>query len=217
MKRTLTVIVILMLIAITSTETLAQMGDFLNETGFHGIPSEMTFDEYRDANRRLLPAILMSSAVPIPGMMHFQANEKKTGYKILGAGIIGGITIIAGFASFEEGDKYKDSDYTTIDIGKKRYEKIPILIYDEDGTPNTAYQLKELKKEQDAGAGGALIALGAGILLADYIYDWWHGIHVIQLKRDKVRYKYGQQIKLGMVPTYDPHNGAAGIKLGFNF
>ncbi|MDP8206059.1 MAG: hypothetical protein P9L92_05290 [Candidatus Electryonea clarkiae] len=201
-----------------STHSFAQGGDLLNEMGFQTVPDGMTYEEYRDANRRLAPAVLMAAAIPVPGMMHFQAGEKKRGYYLLGGAFVGAVSILSGIATASEGDEYKETDYGYIDIDNVRYEKIPILVYDDNGVENKAYALKELGKESEiSGAGVFLVALGGGILIADYIYDWWHGINVIQEKRDKVRYKYGKQISLGMAPIYNPENGAAGIQLGLKF
>ncbi len=196
----------------------AQSGDFLNEVGIQSVPDGMTFEEYRDANRRLLPAVLISSAIPVPGMMHFQAGEKRMGRILAASAAIGGLAIISGLASMEESDEYRDSDYAFVDIDNIRYEKIPILIYDENGTENNAYQLRELHKKMElSGAGVFLIASGALVLISDYVYDWWHGIDTIQMKRDMVRFKYGQQMKFGMAPLIVPENGTAGIQVAFTF
>ncbi|MFC2170350.1 hypothetical protein ACFLQJ_00060 [Calditrichota bacterium] len=218
MKPYLILICMIFSTVIISLSANAQGGDLLNEAGIQAVPEGMTYEEYRDANRRLMPAVLMSTFLPVPGMMHFQAEEKRTGYYLLGAAGAGIVSIVAGIATASESDEYMDSDYATVDINNVRYEKIPVLIYDENGNENTAFHLKELSKKAEInGAGAALIVLGAGLIVADYVYDWWHGINVIQEKRDRVRYKYGKQIRFGMNPIYDPENGSAGVQLGFTF
>ena len=50
--------------------------DPLSETPLYPIPSEMTFEEYEDMNRRLSQAYLWSS-IPIPGSTHYYAGEKR--------------------------------------------------------------------------------------------------------------------------------------------
>ena len=77
------------------------------------------------------------------------------------------------------------------DNGKeRRYEKIPVSL--EGETPK--YRLRELRR--DGGAGGALVALGVITIAGSVIYDFLHGIQVIETKRDRVRFKYGQRLKL---------------------
>ena len=38
-------------------------GDLLNETEIQPLPEEMTFEEYRDANRRLISGVIVSSLI----------------------------------------------------------------------------------------------------------------------------------------------------------
>ena len=60
------------------------------------------------------------------------------------------------------------------------------------GTPK--YRLRELQR--DGGAGGPLVALGVIAIAGSMIYDFLHGIQVIETKRDRVRFKYGKRLKL---------------------
>ena len=77
------------------------------------------------------------------------------------------------------------------DNGKeRRYEKIPVSL--EGETPK--YRLRELQR--DGGAGGSLVALGVLTIAGSMIYDFLHGIQVIEAKRDRVRFKYGKRLKL---------------------
>ena len=69
------------------------------------------------------------------------------------------------------------------------------------------------KKYNDNG----LVVLGMGVIIASYIYDYMHGIKVIEEKRDKARFKYGKIMNLSLYPTYDLYNQSAGIKLSYNF
>ena len=62
------------------------------------------------------------------------------------------------------------------------------------------YDLKEIYKQNDGSGGGGLIALGVAVLIGDFIYDRLKGLHLIEKKRNKVRYKYGKELKF----TYKP-------------
>ena len=203
----------------SSLSTAFARGDLLNESKIHPIPAEMTFEEYRDANRRLVSGIIISSIVPVPGMMHLYAGEKKMAYRLMGATGVGLLSIVAGIATLSgEGDDWEDSDFETIDIGKKRFEKIPVFIYEEDGTENTGYTLHELHKERnESGAGIALLLLGGGVIVASHFYDWIHGIYSIEKKRDRVRFKYGKRLDFSLNPLIQPESGMAGVTLGMKF
>ena len=54
-----------------------QQGEILSETPLHPIPEEMTYDEYQDMNRRMNIGIGLAF-IPIPGIVHRYAGEKKT-------------------------------------------------------------------------------------------------------------------------------------------
>jgi len=118
----------------------------------------------------------------------------------------------------EEGDGWLDTDYETVDIGTERYEKIPVLIYEENGEENTGYSLRKLPKEHEGGAlGVSLMILGGGAIIACHLYDWIHGIHTIETKRDRVRFKYGKQLSFSMDPMIDLDRQFAGVSLGVKF
>ena len=218
MHKLICLTILLTCLFLNVSNTLAQ-GDLLNETPLHAIPEEMTFEEYQDANRRMLSGILVSSLVPVPGMMHFYAGEKKTRYRLLAVSGIGVLSILGGLASMtEEGDGWLDTDYETVDIGTERYEKIPVLIYEENGEENTGYSLRKLPKEHEGGAlGVSLMILGGGAIIACHLYDWIHGIHTIETKRDRVRFKYGKQLSFSMDPMIDLDRQFAGVSLGVRF
>ena len=207
------------MILLTNVSVASAQGDLLNEAVIQPVPEGMTFEEYRDANRRLISGVIVSSLVPVPGMMHFYAGEKKTGYQLLGVSGLGLLSIVAGIATMsEESDDWEDSDFEFVDIGNKRYEKIPVFIYEEDSASNTGYTLKELhKKPETTGIGVALLIVGGGAIIFSHLYDWIHGIHMIELKRDRVRYKYGKQLSFSMEPMIEPQKGVAGISLGMKF
>ena len=168
-------------------------GDVLNEAPLIPIPQDMTYEEYQDMNRRISTG-LMRSAIPVPGMMHFYAGEPTTGKWLLTTGLAGVAAIIAGAALWEEGEFAEtDFDVLVINAGKdkeRRYEKIPVSL--EGETPK--YRLREIQR--DGGVGGPLVALGVITIAGSMIYDFLHGIEVIETKRDRVRFKYGKRLKL---------------------
>ncbi|MBL7073984.1 hypothetical protein ISS37_01930 [candidate division KSB1 bacterium] len=193
-----------------------QGGDLLNEAPLTPIPADMTFEEYRDMNRRLTVGLVLA-AIPVPGMIHFYAGEKKTGWRILGAAAIGVGSIIVGAVSLDEGD-FPDSDFDLFILNQgdkdkeRQFEKIPVEMTSTD----TTYKLHEIFRERE-GAGGLLIILGAAILIGDIAYDFIHGIRTIEEKRDRVRFKYGKMLSLSIKPEINFKNNSAGIKLAFNF
>lgn len=209
-------IIPLLLINLSSLNAQTGGGDILNEAPLVAVPEEMTFEEYRDMNRRLTVGLVLA-AIPIPGMTHFYANEPKTGWLIFGAAVGGAVGIAVGALSLDDGD-FPDSDYELLVLNagndnEKRYEKIPHEIIGSD----TTFRLNEIGRKRE-GAGGLLIVLGAAVIVFDIAYDFIHGVKIIEEKRDRVRYRYGQQIgSLGLEPSFDPRLGALGVKLSFAF
>ncbi len=191
-------------------------GDILNEAPLMAVPEGMTFDEYRDMNRRLTVGLALA-AIPIPGTIHFYADERKTGWLILGTAAGGLLSMAAGIGSMDEGD-FPDTDYGLLYLNRnadneKRYEKIP---YEVIGT-DTTFRLHEIRRNPE-GAGGLLVVLGLAVIVCDIAYDFIHGIKIIEEKRDRVRYKYGQQLSsLGLEPSFQPQVGAVGLKLSYSF
>jgi hypothetical protein len=189
--------------------------DLLNENPIYPIPEEMTFEEYQDMNRRLGVGLLLA-AIPIPGTIHNYAGEEKIAKKIrwVAAGSV--VSIIIGAISTKEGN-WEESPYETYTLNEGeenelRYEMIPI------GSVGTdiEYDYVELNKTRTGGAT-FLIPLGISVLLADYLYDYIHGIKTIENKRDKVRFKYGKNLDFGFNPIYDINKGMAGINFSCKF
>lgn len=191
-------------------------GDFLNEAPLSPLPEEMTFEEYQDMNRRLTVGLALA-AVPLPGMIHFYAGEKKTGWLLLGSAAVGVGSIIAGASMADEGD-FPDSDFDLLVLNagdeerERRFEEVPVKIEGAD----TTFRLKEIYREPD-GAGAVLIAAGAAILLFDIAYDFIHGIRTIEQKRDRVRFKYGKKMQFGMRPEFDYRKQSVGLGLAVRF
>ena len=193
-KYALGIIGLALALVVPSSAVAQGTGDVLNEAPLMPVPQDMTYEEYRDMNRRISTG-LMRSAIPVPGMMHFYAGEPTTGKWLLATGLAGVASIIAGAALWEDGE-FADTDFDVLainagDNGKeRRYEKIPVSL--EGETPK--YRLRELQR--DGGAGGPLVALGVITIAGSIIYDFLHGIEVIETKRDRVRFKYGKRLKL---------------------
>ena len=201
---------VLIVASVLPSPALSQgAGDVLNEAPLVPIPHDMTYEEYQDMNRRISTGLTRSI---VPGMLHFYAGEPTTGKWLLATGIAGVASIVAGAVLLEEGD-FLDTDYDVFVLNagdkdkERRYEKIPVSL--EGGT--TKYRLRELQR--DPGAGVPLIALGVITIAGSMIYDFLHGIQMIEDKRDRVRFKYGKQLKL----QAGVRKGAPRLKLSYAF
>lgn len=209
----------ILLLALFSAGSLSAQtgGDILNEAPLVPLPPDMTFEEYRDMNRRLSVGLVMS-AVPVPGMIHFYAGEKRTGWLILGTATLGVVTMVSGAMVLEEGD-FPESDFDLMILNpgdekrERRFEKIPVEMTGSD----TTYRLNELFRKPSGGTGLTMMLLGGVIIVADIAYDLVHGIKVIEEKRDRVRFKYGQTLSLSMTPEIDFRRQAASLHLALRF
>ena len=186
-------------------------GDMLTETPLYPVPAEMTFEEFQDMNRRLTIGLALTS-IPIPGIVHRYAGEKKKARRLFMIGA-GGLGLMIAGASMMGEEKWPESDYklTILNEGEDneiRYEKIPITQIGDD----IEYKLNPMNKQR-GGSGGGLIILGALVLVGDIFYDWLHGWKMIINKRDAVRYKYGQQLQFSVKPHVNP----LALKAGLNF
>ena len=191
--------------------------DPLSETPLYPIPSEMTFEEYEDMNRRLSQAFLWSS-IPIPGITHYYAGEKKIAKRLFYISMAGAACIGAGASSMGEASwpDYNENIYVIHNQGtdnERWYERVPVSMEGD----MIQYQLKEIYKQQD-GNGGGLIFLGLAIIIGDFIYDRIKGLQLVEEKRNRVRYKYGQQIKFTYDPSfyYSVSQNQLGIKFSFD-
>ena len=187
---------IVILTALLTQSAVAQWGDTLNEAPLTPVPPQMTFEEYRDMNRRLSVGLALR-AIPLPGMLHFYAGERETGRRLIKTSLLGLASIVAGAFLVDESD-FPATDFDVLVLnagdkdGERRYEKIPVKVEGEV----MHYRLKELHREGGGGIGVPFILLGVGVIAYDFLYDFVHGIQVIEEKRDRVRYKYGKQLKL---------------------
>ena len=191
--------------------------ELLSETPINPIPQEMTFEEYQDMNRRLSIGLILA-AVPIPGTIHSYAGEIKTAKRLrwVAAGSI--MSIIIGVMSFDGKEKWGNSPYELhiINEGKKnekRFEMIPV------GKSNYEidYKLREIFKESELKGTSFIIPLGMGMLISSYLYDYIHGIKVIEEKRDRVRFKYGKKLNFSFSTIYNYQSQYAGVNVSFRF
>ena len=74
-----------------------QQSEIMSETPLHPIPEEMTYEEYQDMNRRMNIGVGLAF-IPIPGIVHRYAGEKKTAKK-LSYVTLGGLLSFAASAS----------------------------------------------------------------------------------------------------------------------
>ena len=190
----------------------------LSETPLYPIPAEMTFEEYQDMNRRMSLAVAWSS-IPVPGITHYYAGEKKKAKQLFYIGLGGLGCIIAGAGSEEE-KIWPDTtgnlrdNYVIHNEGQdneKWFERIPVSM---EGDV-LHYDLKEVRKEPKG--GGGLIALGVLVLVGDFVYDRLWGFQKIEEKRDRVRYKYGQKLQFSIKPKMEPLAGGFGLSLNVQF
>jgi hypothetical protein len=98
---------------------------------------------------------------------------------------------------------------------------------------NTTFRLDEVSKTEKTltGGGAALLGLGITALVGSYIYDFYHGIKLIESKRDKARYRIGQALSqqasrrgqksagrlVKLTPVVDPRGKSAGLNLQIDF
>ena len=184
----------------------------LGETPLLPIPATMTFEEYEDMNRGFLKAM---PYVIFPGGLHFYANEDTTGWVLAGTVTAGIVLVIAGAGMMEEGDDFQESDFEIENIGDKRFAKVPKRLEQTATGTTTFYELQEVEKEPKASAGGALVGLGAAAIIGSYLYDIFHGMRVIEEKRNRVRFKYGIKMNAGV--TLDPTNGEPRLTMNLRF
>ena len=196
------------------------IADPLSETPLYPIPKEMSFEEYQDMNRRMSQALLWSS-IPIPGITHYYAGDVKKAKKLFYIGLGGFVCITVGALSLEDAEWPKNKDnYFIQNMGQENerwFEKIPTSVnISESGEELIHYNLKEIQKES-AGGGGFLMLTGIAIILGDLVYDRIVGLRLIEQKRDKVRFKYGQNLNLSFHPRISPIKNGIGLSLKFNF
>ena len=210
----------LALFPVTQSAAQSVGGDILNEVPLWPVPSEMTLEEYRDANRRLGVGLILLS-FPLPGALHFYADEPREGWMHVGAAALGITSIIAGAAMIDEEDnEWVETDLEIVDVTGangtiERYEKIPI----EEEAGVFTYRIKPLENKTKGGSGIALVVLGSGLVVGQLLHDWIDGIKTIERKRDAVRFKYGKAVdnRFSLSPSMDVERRRYGAQLSYHF
>ena len=197
----------------------------LLEVPLHRIPADVTYEVYQDANRRVGLAIFYGL---VPGGVHAYANESTTGWVLSGTAVAGLVAMISGLTMTEETEQ-KNDKYETVDIGSRTFYRVPVEVSGD----NTTFRLDEVSKTEKTltGGGAALLGLGITALVGSYIYDFYHGIKLIESKRDKARYRIGQALSqqasrrgqksagrlVKLTPVVDPRGKSAGLNLQIDF
>ncbi len=210
------IIVLWLLSGIVLTQS-NQQGEILSETPLHPIPEEMTYEEYQDMNRRMNIGIGLAF-IPIPGIVHRYAGEKKTAKKLSYITLGGLLAFVA--SSGNENIEWSQSDYELFIMNEgleneTRYEKIPVQIA---GNDSITYKLNQIYKNVTHSGGNPLLGLiGFAAVFGSYYYDVFQGLKMIHDKREAVRFKYGKKIKYSYRPSYDPIASKAQLNLDFYF
>ena len=197
----------------------------LLEAPFQTVPEGITYEDYRDANRRLGLGFTYAA---LPGGMHFYADEPTTGWVLVGTAALGITGIIVGSSMRRDIPRATD-EYATREIGNKTYYRIPVE--EVSGSEvRTSYHLEEAKTTEPGltDTGGAFLTGGVIALVGAYIWDLYHGIGVIEDKRDRARFKIGQALSrkraaekskptVQIKPLADPQSGAGGVQVEMKF
>ena len=196
-----------------------QQSEILSETPLHPIPAEMTFEEYQDMNRRMSLGVGLAF-IPIPGVVHRYAGEKKIANKLTYISLGGLASLIVSMSDNIEKKEWRDSDYEVLIMNQgleneTRFEKIPIEMTEND---SIRYKLNQVyERVSYSGGSPALGAIGLIAIVGSYYYDVFHGLKTIHDKREQVRYKYGKEIKFSLRPSYDVFASKAKLNLYFHF
>jgi len=138
------------------------------------ISSAMSFDEFQLLSRDLRMKDMMY-AIIVPGYVHFNTKENKTGYVLLGlrsASYIGlGATY---FSSKARGDKwYSKFSNSNNDVGNI-----------------------QITEDWSVKKSDIIVATSIITIFSTYVYDWVHGQYKLRKKQNMIRYKYGIKLKL---------------------
>ena len=140
------------------------------------IPSGMSYSEFQILSRNLRLKDMLYAMV-VPGYVHFKADEKATGYTLLGLRTAGYIGLGAIYYSY---NKHYDANY---DFGNTHDGTIDVNNYD------------------------IAFVTSLTVIFATYLYDWIHGDYKLKKKQNLIRYKYGLKVELqntyGQINTVD--------------
>ena len=123
------------------------------------IDQKMTYEEFELLSQNMRMKDMLYAGI-VPGYVHFKANEKKTGYWLLG---IRSASYIALATTYLSG-KHKLLSIDTNDLSDEEFDD---------------------RKGYEYGFYTAV-----SIATATYLYDVIHGDAVLHRKQEKIRYKY---------------------------
>jgi len=119
----------------------------------------MTYEEFELLSQNMRMKDMLYASI-MPGYVHFKANDKKTGYWLVGIRSASFLTILTSYnsASYEFGNL--DVENLSED-DQKRFNRLKNAFY-----------------------------IGIATATASYVYDVMHGDAVLHRKQEKIRYKY---------------------------
>jgi hypothetical protein len=136
----------------------------------------LTVDEFQLLSRNARMMDMFYSAV-VPGLIHFKAKDRITGYSLVGLRVVSyaglGLTWYKlkseGYSIFD-----RNTDDNTVLLGKwsvKTYQNVAIA--------------------------------SMALLVSTYFYDWIHGKYRLEKKQELIRYRYGLKLQIQNSP-YSP-------------
>ncbi len=145
---------------------------------FSEIPADMTFEEYNLLSQNYRMQDMLFASV-VPGLIHFKAQEKEIGYSLLAIDGIACATMT----------------YEMLWLKENVSDTVKLFYY----LRNTS-TLNQTIKSHTKIAGVAVATIGAV-----YLFDLIHGKYTLELKQNKIRYKYSPQISFSPA-TYQYNN-----------
>jgi len=150
------------------------------------INQKMTYEEFELLSQNMRMKDMLYASI-VPGYVHFKANDKKTGYWLLGIRSASYITM--GALYFSGKHELLSIDYNNLSDeereSKNKYE-------------NTFYT-------------------ALAIATATYIYDIIHGDAVLHKKQEKIRYKYAIKAGQNPYSSFQKSNLYPSLALSIQF
>ncbi len=136
----------------------------------------LTADEFQLLSREARMMDMFYSAV-VPGLIHFKAKDRITGYSLVGLRVV---------------------SYAGLGITWYKLKKEGYSLFQQKADDNTVLLGRwSVTTYQD-------IALASMALMATtYLYDWIHGKYRLEKKQELIRYRYGLKLQIQHSP-YNP-------------
>lgn len=150
------------------------------------VDKNMTYEEFELLSQNIRMKDMLYASI-VPGYVHFNINEKKTGYWLLGIRSASYITM--GTLYFSGKYKLENTDYLNLteedNETRKRYE-------------NTFYT-------------------ALTIATATYLFDIIHGDSVLHKKQEKIRYKYSIKASKNPIMSHQGNNLYPSLAVSIQF